>query len=93
MGGFCEQLANVLDVVSLDEVGMKDRIKAEIESYNDLQESMLGKEVKEKVKMKEINIRNYAKHILRKRPMYEKRELLKYLRSNLVLTDKQLSLV
>lgn len=88
-----EQLANVLDVVSLDEIGMKDRIKAEIESHNEFQESVLGKEVKEKIKIKEIDIRNYAKHILRKRPMHEKRELLKNLRSKLVLKDKQLSLL
>jgi len=40
-----EQLANVLDVVSLDEIGMKDRIKTEIESHNEFQESVLGKEV------------------------------------------------
>ncbi len=88
-----EQLANILDVVSLDEIGMKDRIKAEIESHNEFQESVLGKEVKEKIKIKEIDIRNYAKHILRKRPMHEKRELLKHLRSKLVLKDKELSLV
>jgi site-specific DNA recombinase len=88
-----EQLANILDTVSLDEIGMKDKIKAEIESHNEFQESVLGKEVKEKIKIKEIDIRNYAKHILRKRPMHEKRELLKHLRSKLVLKDKQLSLV
>jgi len=87
-----EQLANVLDVVSLDEIGMKDRIKAEIESHNEFQESVLGKEVKEKIKIKEIDIRNYAKHILRKRPLHEKRELLKHLRSKLILKDKAVSI-
>ncbi len=88
-----EQMANILDTVSLDEIGMKDKIKAEIESHNEFQESVLGKVVKEKIKIKEIDIRNYAKHILRKRPMHEKRELLKHLRSKLVLKNKQLSLV
>ena len=78
-----EQLANVLDVISLDEIGMKDKIRSEIESHNEFQESVLGREVKEKVKIKEIDIRNYAKHILRKRPMYEKRELVSHLRSKL----------
>ena len=87
-----EQLANVLDVVSLDEIGMKDRIKAEIESHNEFQESVLGKEVKEKIKIKEIDIRNHAKHILRKRPLHEKRELLSHLRSKLILKDKKLNL-
>lgn len=87
-----EQMANILDTVSLDEIGMKDKIKAEIESHNEFQESVLGKLIKEKIKIKEIDIRNYAKHILRKRPIYEKRELLKHLRSKIVLKDKRLSL-
>ncbi len=88
-----EQLANILDVISLDEIGIKDRIKTEIESHNEFQESVLGREAKEKIKIKEIDIRNYAKHILRKRPIYEKRELLSHLRSKIVLKEKQLTLV
>lgn len=88
-----EQLAEILDTVSLDEIGMKDRIKAEIQAHNEFQESVLGRAVKEKVKIKDVDIRNYAKHILRKRPVYEKREVLSHLRSRLVLKDKKLSLV
>lgn len=88
-----EQLANILDTVSLDEIGMKDRIRSEIQSHNEFQESILGKEVKETVKIKNIDIRNYAKHILRKRPLYEKRELLKNLRSKLILKEKKIFLM
>jgi DNA invertase Pin-like site-specific DNA recombinase len=88
-----EQLAEILDTVSLDEIGMKDRIKAEILAHNEFQESVLGREVKEKIKIKEIDIRNYAKHILRKRPVYEKREVLSHLRSRMILKEKRLSLV
>jgi site-specific DNA recombinase len=87
-----EQLANVLDTISLDEIGMKDKIKTEIESHNEFQESVLGLEVKEKVKIKDVDIRNYAKHILRKRPLYEKRELLSHLRSKLILAEKKIHL-
>lgn len=87
-----EQLANILDVVSLNEIGMKDRIRAEIESHNEFQESVLGQK-SQKIKVREVDIRNYAKHILRKRPIYEKRELLCNLRSKLVLKEKCLSLV
>lgn len=86
-----EQLANILDTVSLDEIGMKDRIKAEIESHNEFQESVLGTK-STKVKVREVDIRNYAKHILRKRPIYEKRELLCHLRSKMILKDKELKL-
>ncbi len=87
-----EQLANVFDIISLDEIGMKDRIKAEIESHNEFQESVLGREVREKAKIKEVDIRNYAKHILRKKPIYEKRELLRHLRSKLILKEKTISI-
>lgn len=87
-----EQLANILDTVSLDEIGMKDRIKAEIESHNEFQESVLGQK-STKVKVREVDIRNYAKHILRKRPIYEKRELLSKLRSKLVLHEKKVKVV
>jgi len=87
-----EQLANILDVVSLNEIGMKDRIRAEIESHNEFQESVLGQK-SQKVKVREVDIRNYAKHILRKRPIYEKRELLCNLRSKLVLKEKTLSII
>jgi hypothetical protein len=87
-----KQIANILDTISLDEIGMKDKIKKEIQSHNEFQESVLGKEVKEKMKIKEVDIRNYAKHILRNRPIYEKRELLSCLRSKLVLKEKQLEL-
>jgi len=85
-----DQIAEVLDTVDLDKIGMKDKIKETIQSHNEFQKSVLGKEVNEKVKIKEIDIRNYAKHILRTRPIYEKRELLKNLRSELVLRDKKI---
>lgn len=85
-----DQIANVLDTVDLYKIGMRDKIKGEIQAHNDFQESVLEKEVREKVKIKEIDIRNYAKYILRKRPIYEKRELLKNLRSELLLRDKKI---
>lgn len=86
-----EQLASIMDVVSLDEIGMKDKIRSEIESHNEFQESVLGQK-SAKVKVREVDFRNYAKHILRKRPIYEKRELLSHLRSKLILKEKQLTL-
>jgi hypothetical protein len=86
-----EQLATILDTVSLDEIGMKDKIKSAIESHNEFQESILG-QTPTKVKIKDVDIRNYAKHILRKRSLYEKRELLSHLRSKLLLDHKVIKL-
>lgn len=75
------------------EAAKETDIKAEIQAHNEFQESVLGRAVKEKVKIKDVDIRNYAKHILRKRPVYEKREVLSHLRSKMVLKEKKLSLV
>lgn len=86
-----EQLASIIDTIALDELGMKDRIKKEIEQYHKFQAGVLGRSQKDLIKIKDIDIRNYAKHILRERSIYEKRELLSHLRSRLVLKEKQLS--
>ena len=87
-----EQLANIIDTISLDEIGMKDQIKKAIEQHQEFQESVIGKMSKEKIKVKDIDIRSYAKHILRKRSIWEKRELLSNLRSKLILKDKKIKL-
>jgi DNA invertase Pin-like site-specific DNA recombinase len=86
-----EQLASIIDTIALDELGMKDRIKEEIEQYHKFQAGVLGRSQKDLIKIKDIDIRNYAKHILRERSIYEKRELLSHLRSRLILKEKQLS--
>ena len=87
-----EQLANIIDTISLDEIGMKDQIKKAIEQHQEFQESVIGKMSKEKIKIKDIDIRNYAKHILRKRSIWEKRELLGCLKSKLILKNKKITL-
>jgi DNA invertase Pin-like site-specific DNA recombinase len=84
-----EQLAQILDTISLDEIGMKEQIKAKIAAHNEFQESVLGVKSIE-TKVKDVDIRNYAKHILRNRPLDEKRELLSNLKSNLELSYKQI---
>ncbi len=72
---------------------MKDKIKTEIQQYKKFQESVLGKVSKEKIKVKEIDIRNYAKYILKERSIWEKRELLSHLRSKITINNKKVSLI
>lgn len=43
-------------------------------------------------KSKEIDIRNYAKYILKEGTVYEKRELLSCLKTKLILNNKELRL-
>jgi hypothetical protein len=86
-----EQLITLFDTISFNEIGMKDEIKQALEAHNEFQEDVLGKETK-KIKVKEVDIRNYAKFILKKKPMNKKRELLDHLKSTLMLKEKNIYL-
>lgn len=84
-----DQLANLMDKVDLDEIGMKERIKTEIERHKRFQSGLLG--IKEKaVKIGDIDMRNYAKYILRDGTIPEKRELLSCLRSKITMAKKEI---
>jgi len=87
-----EQLAGLMDKIDLDEIGMKEKIKVEIDRHKKFQSGLLG--IKEKVtKVDEIDIRNYAKYILREGVMEEKRELLKCMQSKIVMNNKQVKIL
>jgi DNA invertase Pin-like site-specific DNA recombinase len=87
-----EQFAKIMDQIDLDEIGMKEKIKNEIERHKKFQSGLLGQKV-EKVKADDIDIRNYAKYILREGDMWEKRELLSCLKSRIQIGEKKVSIV
>jgi hypothetical protein len=87
-----EKLAGLMDKIDLDNISMKEKIKIEIERHKKFQSSLLG--IKEtKVKVADVDIRNYAKYILRDGTMLEKRELLSCLRSKVKLANKTVSVL
>lgn len=69
---------------------MKDKIKDEIIRFKKFQRTVLC--VKESVEIGDVDIRNYAKYILRDGTNIEKRELLSCLRSKIFLKEKIISL-
>lgn len=76
----------MLDNLDLDEIGMREHLKSEVERYKKFQSGVLG--VKDKIKVADIEIRNYAKYVLREGTNFEKRELLSCLKSKLVMQNK-----
>ena len=76
-----------MDDIEFNEIGMRQKIKAEIERHKKFQSGLLG-EKESKIKVKSIEVRNYAKYILREGQIHEKRELLECLKSKLVLAHK-----
>jgi len=87
-----EQLLKIVDGVSLDKLGMKEKLTEELEKYSKFRSAVLGIANEDTVKQKSIDMKNYAKYILKDGTIYEKRELLSNLRSRLILKDKELIL-
>jgi site-specific DNA recombinase len=85
-----KQFEQLLDKIDLDEIGIKEKIKIEVERFKKFQRTILGNN--DKIEVGEIDIRNYAKYILREGLDLEKRELLGCLRGKIILGNKCISL-
>ena len=86
------ELLKILDKVNINELGMRQKLEEEISRFNIFQRSVLGST--DKVKNREdMDIRNYAKYILKEGSTSEKRELLGNLRSRIIYKDKTLRLI
>ena len=86
------ELLKILDKVNINELGMRQKLEDEIARFNIFQRSVLG--ATERLKTdKEMDIRNYAKYLLKEGAVSEKRELLANLRSKIMYKDKKLTLI
>jgi DNA invertase Pin-like site-specific DNA recombinase len=81
-----EALSALLDTVHIDELGMRAKIEEELARYNKFRIGVLGASKKDRAT--DIDIRNYAKYLLKEGTLTEKRELLACLKSGLVLKDR-----
>jgi DNA invertase Pin-like site-specific DNA recombinase len=85
-----DELIELVDKIDLDDLGVKTKIEQEIFRFNKFRIGVLGQ--KNKIHTTEINVRNYAKYLLREGTITEKRELLSFLKSKLLLKDKKILL-
>lgn len=83
-----EQFEKLLDRISISEIGMKDKIKYEVERIKKFQQSVLN--IKQQIQIKDVDIRDYAKFILKDGAIEEKRELLTCFKSKILLKEKQI---
>lgn len=82
------QLIAILDKISINEIGMRHKLEEEIARFNKFQKIVMGTE--KKIKPIKINLRTYAKYLLKEGSVIEKRELLSCLKSKLVMKGKEL---
>jgi DNA invertase Pin-like site-specific DNA recombinase len=85
-----EQLTQVIDKLDINDLGLKHQFNEEIERYYKFSKSILGSNEVNFNKQKDIDMRNYAKYVLREGSILEKREVLGCLESKLVMKDKKI---
>jgi site-specific DNA recombinase len=86
-----EELTKLLDIIDIDELGMRDKIEEEVARYNRFRVGVLGS--KKKDRAADVDIRTYAKYLLREGSLEEKREMLGCFKSRLLLRDRTVHLV
>ena len=84
-----DELIKLMDRIDLDELGVKSKVEQEMIRLNRFK-AMLGE--KEKGKNIDVNARDYAKYLLKEGTLVEKRELLFFLKSKLILKDRKIIL-
>jgi len=85
-----KQFENLINKIDIDEISIKEKIKKEVSRFKKFQQIVLG--VKEKTVIEDIDIRNYAKYLLKEGSIEEKHELLGNLKSKITYKDKTLIL-
>lgn len=88
-----DELLKIIDKVNLNELGMKQKLEDEIRRFNKLQKIVNGKSENSLVEENDVNIRQYAKYLLKEGSVSDKRELLANLRSRLNYKDKKITLI
>lgn len=87
-----QQLLKIIDDVSINELGMHKSMEDEVKRFNKFQKNVFG--VNEKIQTNEdLNIRKYAKYLLKEGSTTEKRLLLANLRSKIRYEDKEFTLL
>ena len=85
-----KQLADLIDKISIDEIGARHLIEREVSRYNKMRAEVEGKS--ETLKVKEMDVRKYAKYLLKNGTREEKRELLEHMRDRLIMSNKVITL-
>lgn len=88
-----EQFTLLFDEINLNDIGIRQKLEEEICRLNRFQCSVLGINTEQDQSKLEIDVRNYAKYLLKEGSIAEKREILDHLKSRLQYKQKTVSIV
>ncbi len=80
-----DQLSEIIDTIDLDELGMRMKLEEEVTRYQKFTSGVFGQQAEPT--MLGVDVRLYAKYILREGTKDEKHELLSCLKSKMILKD------
>lgn len=86
------QIEEIIDKLDINKLGARHIIDREIERHNKLRANVLGIKDPNKVTEEKVDIRAYAKYLLREGTIYEKRELLEQLKNKIQMKDRKIYL-
>lgn len=86
-----DQLLKIIDRLDISELGMRHRFEEEVKRYNKFQRAVLGKTEADNG-VKDVDLKTYAKYLLKEGGVIEKRELLSLMKSKLIIENKILIL-
>jgi site-specific DNA recombinase len=87
-----EETLPIIDKMSLDKSELKQKLQEEVARYALFQTGVLGVDLAESKKKKDISIKTFAKHMLTHGTMLQKREILSCIKSRILLRDKRLEM-
>jgi site-specific DNA recombinase len=85
-----DEMLPIIDKMSMDKSELKQKLQEEVARYALFQTGVLGVDLKQSKKHKDISIKTFAKHMLRHGTMLQKREVLSSIKSRILLKDKKL---
>jgi len=85
-----QEFKKLIDSVGINEKSIREKITKEITRIKKFQSSVLG--TKQEIEIDEVDIKNFAKFILKDGEIEEQRNLLECLEGTIVLEDKKLRL-
>lgn len=91
--GLIAQITKLIDEVDLDDLGIRHKFEEEVKRLTRFQSAVFGAVERKTPENVELDIRAYAKYLLKEGSTTEKRELLGNLKSKLLYRDKEVFLV
>lgn len=87
------QLAEIMDTLDVDLIGMRERLEWDIERWYKVHGFLIGTSSPDRTReRREADLRQYAKLMLVEGTIPERRELLRFLKSRLLLKDRKIFL-